>query len=672
MAAWAARATKRVGTVQAISLVALALAGVAAAATLGFGAISRLPSLVSQAVGNARLRRPPTYFDPGWRVILVWTLALVGYAGTWIATEFRRPALGLLVPMPIVAFAAIAQPPEAQVAGGVVAVATFVVALAVIFRADRGDEGRMPVSFELRRATKAAPLVLALIAGMIGLSRADLLFPKPLYDPTQKAVLPKAIPLSDVRDRVLMTVESSSTGPWRTGVLDVYDGRAWRLPPYASSSLHPVPRSGVLDASFEATGKARITIEGLEGTVLPMPTRPVGLVFTGPKLVTEARTGTVRVSTGQIQRGFAYDATFASLPSEDQLRAAPAPGSDLAPYLDAPAPPDAVAALLRQAPKAGWDRLQFVREKLLDSVVASGSGLPVEVPPGRVQQMLSGHKEATPFEIVAAQALLARWAGVPARIGYGFDGGEVRSTGVREIRPKNGSLWLEVYFRGFGWLPITGLPKIAKQTLGGKATTVEAELIPGSQIGVELFVPLKSTPPQLLFKRVRTVALLVLALAALIALAWTLWPVIYKARRRARRRGWALRTGSVARVAAAYAELRDLATDLGIGDAGATPFAFLERVVPDEEHTELAWLVTRALWGDLARGLTDDDVYAAEEMSRSLRRRLFEAQPVAIRVISIVSRLSIKHPFAPELLAAGVPEPAVHEPTLVAVSPGVS
>ena len=29
---------------------------------------------------------------------------------------------------------------------------------------------------------------------------------------------------------------------------------------------------------------------------------------------------------------------------------------------------------------------------------------------------------ATPYEIVAAEALLARWAGVPARIGFGFDG----------------------------------------------------------------------------------------------------------------------------------------------------------------------------------------------------------------------------------------------------------
>jgi hypothetical protein len=240
---------------------------------------------------------------------------------------------------------------------------------------------------------------------MIGLGQTTFLFPKPLYDPTQKALLPKAVPLSDVRDRVLMTVESTSTGPWRTGVLDVYDGEAWRLPPYAASSLHDVPRSGELNPSLEATAKARLTIEGLEGTVLPMPTRPAGLVFTGPKLVIDARTGTVRVGVGQIRRGFVYDTTFATLPSEEQLRAAPPTGAEFAPFLEAPAPPPAVVALLRRAPPRGWDRLNSVRTTLLDRVTAAGSGLPVAVPPSRVEEMLSGRNEATPFEIVAAQAL---------------------------------------------------------------------------------------------------------------------------------------------------------------------------------------------------------------------------------------------------------------------------
>ena len=33
--------------------------------------------------------------------------------------------------------------------------------------------------------------------------------------------------------------------------------------------------------------------------------------------------------------------------------------------------------------------------------------------------MLAGG-EATPYEITAAEVMLARWAGIPARIGFGF------------------------------------------------------------------------------------------------------------------------------------------------------------------------------------------------------------------------------------------------------------
>src|ERR1044072_5652366 len=99
--------------------------------------------------------------------------------------------------------------------------------------------------------------------------------------------------------------------------------------------------------------------------------------------------------------------------------------------------------------------------------------------------MLAGSKEGTPYEIVAAQAMLARWAGVPSRIGYGFDGGEVSggdATGNRaaraegppnklEVRPKNGASFPEVFFPKYGWLPVIGTPTKAKPTVGSDPST---------------------------------------------------------------------------------------------------------------------------------------------------------------------------------------------------------
>jgi hypothetical protein len=39
----------------------------------------------------------------------------------------------------------------------------------------------------------------------------------------------------------------------------------------------------------------------------------------------------------------------------------------------------------------------------------------------------------------------------------------------------------------------------------------------------------------------------------------------------------------------------------------------------------------------------------AEELSRALRRRLGQAHPAPVRAIGVVSRLSLRHPYAPEL-----------------------
>jgi hypothetical protein len=75
---------------------------------------------------------------------------------------------------------------------------------------------------------------------------------------------------------------------------------------------------------------------------------------------------------------------------------------------------------------------------------------------------------------------------------------------------------------------------------------------------------------------------------------------------------------------------------------------FLDRFIEDEEHTELAWLTTRVLWGDL-QGEEDPLIASvAEELSRSLRRRLAAMQPATVRAVALVSRLSLRNPYAPE------------------------
>ncbi len=129
------------------------------------------------------------------------------------------------------------------------------------------------------------------------------------------------------------------------------------------------------------------------------------------------------------------------------------------------------------------------------------------------------------------------------------------------------------------------------------------------------------------------------------------YPALRKSRIRSRRRAAALEMGPRARIALSYAEFRDVATDYGFSYPTDTPLMYLERFIDDDEHIELAWLVTRVLWGDLQDDASLELAVAAEELSRSLRRRLASAQPGTVRFVAAVSRLSLRDSFAPDLNA---------------------
>ncbi len=606
-----------------------------------------------EAVTSGDVQRPPVEFTLGWRAILGWLMGGLGFASAWIALEVRRPALGLMLPLPIVAVAAISVPEEARVASGIGSLVLFAVGLGLLSSIDLERGEQRSIGFELRRSARALPMLGALTVALVFLSQADFLFPQPVYDPTQSAQKPKAIPLSEVPDRVLFVVSSSVTGPWRMGSLDVYDGESWRLPPFADNRIREVPSDGIIDSELEAGVKATFHVEGLDGAVLPGLPNLVGLIAEGPRLAHDGRTGVIRLASGAIQTGLEYTVTAARIPSVDELRRISQKppeeieGLPVERFLDTPPPPAGVQRLLNEAPKtSAWDTLDFLRNRLLDTVAAAGAGSPVNVPPEKVEDMLFGTKEGTPFEIVAGQALLARWAGVPARIGYGFDGGDKTDQGL-EVRPKHGASFLEVYFAGHKWLPLIGTPRQAKTSFGDQPTQTNESILASDDFAVQLYVPFEREGTNFFFEQMRAIIIVAGPIILAVLLVYFLWPAVRKSYRKSRRRSWARDQDPWTRVAVAYAELRDLASDFGYGHRSDTPLMFLDRVVPDEEHTQLAWLVTRTLWGDLRNDVSSDDALAAEEMSRSLQKRLGQAHTWTLRGVALFSRLSLRHPYAP-------------------------
>jgi hypothetical protein len=646
-----------------IGPVAFAVGSVLLIAAGGEG--SRLPALLGEAVNSGRLLRPPVPFDPGWMPIVVFVFGVLGFGATWVATALERPRAAIGVPLPILALTAITQPDSGEFIAGLCAFVPLLAALAVLFGGDVTKASELGREFELKRALRAVAGGVAAVVALVVLSNASFLFPAPVYDPAESAQKPKPIPLSTIVDRVLFEVKTDSgiTGPWKTGVLDVYDGEAFRLPPFDKKRLVAIPADGVVDRQRDTPDSKTVTVtlrdlgDAASIPALSSPTR----VETGPGLDVryDPRTNVFRLPEGRAPADVSYTVAQPIYPDAAALSRAPAleDTSELSDTLEMPKPPARISRLLQEAPPApAWDRLAYVRKALRDVVVAAGGGAPGDVPPERVVEILdSPTHEASPYEIVAAETMLARWAGIPARIGFGFDGLNDEG-GVFTVRPANAAQWLEVYFEGHGWVPLIEAPKQAKSDLD-EDTKVDPDIVASDEIAAEVLIPIKLESFKQLYQKVREQLVALLPYAAVLLALYLANPAVMRVLRRRKRRKWAEGVGLRAQIAVEYAEFRDAAHDMNLGDPLDTPLEYLARVEEDAEHQELAWLVSRALYGDLSRMVTDADAQAAEELAASLRRRMTKAQPFQVKALAMVSKASLRDPYTDEVPTIALLDP---------------
>ena len=616
------------------------------------GADTNLPGLVAEALRGGGLSQPPLAFDPGWRFILFVTVALLGGASAGLALAFNKPRSAAVLTLPFVVGGALLQSPDSEIAATVVALLLLVASLAISMGADLAAQGASSNAFELRRLARGA-----LALGLVGLAvfataQIGFLFPPPAAPSVVPPMRPPPPP--PVVDRVLFTVEADRQMPWRLGTLDVYETTAWLTPPFDVSALVPVSGDIPADLPGDTRGPlpgpgvtARIELAGLEGRTLPALANPIAV--RGEAEVTyDPRTQMLRAAGVTPPPGTNYDVVAPAPPTGEALAQAGPPAPEVLPFLEVPPPPAEVTALLAEAPPDLFARLQFVRSEYFAKVVASGAGNPVDVPPRRVVEMLAG-KEATPYEITAGEVLLARWAGVPARLGYGWFGGEEKEPGTWEVRPKHGATWLEAYFEGSGWVPIVGTPPRAKPSTAAGERNEDPSVRPTDELALLVYVPIELSSVRLAYVLARHYLLASLPWIVGFGVLVAFYPSLVRLARRTARRRTAARLGARSRIAAAYAELRDAATDLNIAPPALSPLELLDRVDDDAEHRELAWLVTRTLWGDLQRDIRASDVDAAEVMARSVTRRLRSAQPALARLAAMASRASLRNPWTDEL-----------------------
>lgn len=619
------------------------------------GGPGELPTLVTEAIDAGRAIRPPVPFDPGWRVLILLVIGVIGFASAWVGLSYQRPKLAILIPLPLVGLASVTQPDSEQFVAGVGALLPVLAAIGVIFGGDTVQTRELDRQFELRRLVRGALAGVPIVVLLVAFNSANFLFPAPVYDPDDQPQKPRAAPLSAAQDRVLFEVSGGSpfTGPWRTGALDVYEDDNWLIPGFDAGRMEELGSDGVVtDRRAGATQhQVIITVRDLGDSAVLPSLAGTTQVTSDRELVRDPRVGTLRVPSGRVPAGTVYTLQLPDYPTAEQLEAVDEPGGgdELERQREVPDPPPEIQALLDRSPTNPWRRLDFLRAELLDVVTASGAGAPVAVPPEKVVDLIAGSQTGTPFEIVAAEALLARWAGVPSRVAFGFDGLNVEDE-IETVRPRNAAQWLEVWFDGYGWVPLIGAPKKAEANLDSDPNArFDPTIEPSDDIAVEVYLPFEKQDLTQLYQRIRDTVLRFLPLVALVAVTWVGWPVAAKTRRRAHRRRWAAARGPRHQVAVEYAEFRDTAIDLGVGDIYDTPLEYLSKVRDDKEHRELAWLASRCIYGDMLERATDADALAAEELSTSLRRRLSQGQPLQVRLIAPVSRASLAQPYTDEV-----------------------
>lgn len=661
--------TSRPSVIQYLTPVAALAIGGPLMAADATGGTANLPGLVAEALRTGGLSDPPVPFDPGWKLLLVVITSLVCAGASGVAVASGRPKLGVFIPVPLTFGALLIQPPGTSIVHTIVALILVAAGLAVSFGVELEREGATSGRFEFRRLVRGVVMVVVLVAALTALTRVGFLFPEERTSQIVPPKRPEAPPPQ--KDRPLFEVRTDRSVPWRLGVLDGYDGEAFLLPPFDTGRLMEIPADGgipyVEAAQAEVPGTpprpptgadadgvsdvmtVEFRVKEIGGHVVPTIANATSMDarFT---IEWDPRTQALRLPDRRARDGMTYTVLAPVPPGAAELREVAVAPKSMGDFLKVPAPPLEISDLLSLAPQGNpYERLQFVRNELYANVVAAGAGDPVPVPPARVVELLRG-AEASPFEIAAAEALLARWAGVPSRIGYGYyRGNELSRPGHFQVRPEHGSSWLEVYFDGYGWVPIVGQPLKARSSLSSGDKNEDPTVKPSEEISVPVYVPVALDSLQRFFVLARYWVARSLPPLAAGALAMWMYPALLKLLRSIRRRRWIAQHGLQGRVAVAYSSLRDEAADSGVGESRLTPLQFTRVVADDAEHRELAWLVTRSIWGDLARDLREEDARVAEELAKSVARRMRQARSPWARVTALASRRSLRTPYNDEI-----------------------
>jgi transglutaminase-like putative cysteine protease len=303
------------------------------------------------------------------------------------------------------------------------------------------------------------------------------------------------------------TVVFRAQGPplsryWRATTLDVFHGENWIEYPHALYA-RPLEFAPLLPRAARDPRnqlRTRIEIEALQGIHLLSPSVPVGFE-TDFRDVRYQETGTAIVAEG-VTRGSTYTAIsyLARAAPARLIQSQPVYGADderyrvvqsrwrtsVPPAFGAPRRGERMEAYFRSEANArvyrrlyelarqvvGETSSPYVAAVRLENWFRSGGGFRYDETPPQSRAVptpvyfVTRSRAGYCQHFASSMALMLRYLGVPARVAAGFTSGRYdQEDSEWTVTDHDAHTWVEVWFRGFGWLPFDPTP--GRGTLDG-------------------------------------------------------------------------------------------------------------------------------------------------------------------------------------------------------------
>jgi len=451
--------------------VVLAWMALVAGAGLLIGAQSSAGGLAALRDGIPRLLTAPRPAPPTPELLLPGALVCV-LVGLWVGARSTRPGGGLFAPL--VGGAALYLGGALLTAGqadrhGVIAVLLVVVGTATWAVTERRSS-RSVQRLAVVGSAVAASVVVAASAAALLLPSGEAFEPRRLVTPpplplVERNPLPRLGALAG-QDRVLFR-HTAGARRLHLVALTAFDGSAWQ-----AGAVYRPP--GVVGPDTLPAGGRRSTvttdvvIEALDGPWLPAPGLPEAV--SGVDVRVDADSGSL-VLTGGARAGLRYQVRgLVDTPIDADLAVAPVPA--VAAYLRVPRLPFLFADFAQRTVQGAGT--PFEQAVLIESAVRQGRRIDPSAPAGssyaRLETFLfgrlgqAGAQAGTSEQFATAFAVLARAAGLPTRVVFGFGPGQAQPDGTRVVRGRDALAWPEVYFSGAGWVPFDPSPAPADDT----------------------------------------------------------------------------------------------------------------------------------------------------------------------------------------------------------------